>query len=231
MFRESLLESSNNKKRKRWPMALAFAGEIAVATLLVVIPLLTTAVIRVSAHVGPIVPLGEIRVAHDPQRSGDPTPSGPPHRAAVNFLQPNGHRIDGFSKPTVDDCCDPRPPNIGDPQGVNLSIGDQLPPPTRPPVMRRLRVSELAAAYLIHKVEPIYPHMAVVTHTQGDVKLHAIIAKDGTIESLSVISGHPMLVPAAVDAVKQWRYRPYILNGEPVEVETFVTVSFKGIRD
>jgi protein TonB len=62
---------------------------------------------------------------------------------------------------------------------------------------------------------------------QGQVKLHAIIARDGTIQSLSAVSGPPLLVRAALDAVSQWRYRPYILNGEAVEVETFITVNFR----
>ncbi|HET6936514.1 MAG TPA: energy transducer TonB, partial [Candidatus Angelobacter sp.] len=60
----------------------------------------------------------------------------------------------------------------------------------------------------------------------GVVKLHAIISKEGTIQSLNVISGHPMLVAAAIDAVSQWRYRPYLLNGQAVEVETFITIHF-----
>jgi periplasmic protein TonB len=59
------------------------------------------------------------------------------------------------------------------------------------------------------------------------VRLHAIIARDGTIQSLNVISGHPLLASAALDAVRQWRYRPYLLNGEAVEVETFITVNFR----
>jgi periplasmic protein TonB len=61
---------------------------------------------------------------------------------------------------------------------------------------------------------------------QGPVVLAAIISKAGTIEHLQLISGHPMLVPAAIEAVSQWRYRPYILNGEAIEVETQVTVNF-----
>jgi protein TonB len=76
-------------------------------------------------------------------------------------------------------------------------------------------------------VEPVYPHIAVLTGMQGQVKLHAIIARDGTIQSLSAVSGPPLLVRAALDAVGQWRYRPYILNGEAVEVETFITVNFR----
>jgi protein TonB len=79
---------------------------------------------------------------------------------------------------------------------------------------------------LIHQVKPTYPHLAVITHVQGEVILQAVIGKDGTIQNLRVVSGHPMLIKAAVDAVQQWRYRPYLLNGEPVEVETQVRVNF-----
>jgi protein TonB len=69
--------------------------------------------------------------------------------------------------------------------------------------------------------------IAVRAGVQGEVKLHAIIARNGTIESLNAVSGHPLLIRAAMDAVGQWRYRPYILNGEAVEVETFITVNFR----
>jgi protein TonB len=77
------------------------------------------------------------------------------------------------------------------------------------------------------RIDPVYPHIAAASGISGEVKLHAIISKEGTIESLTVISGHPLLAGAAVDAVKQWVYRPYILNGEKVEVETFIFVNFK----
>ena len=79
---------------------------------------------------------------------------------------------------------------------------------------------------LIYKVQPVYPPLARQARIQGSVLLRAIISRRGTIEDLSVISGHPMLVGAAIEAVRQWRYRPYILNDEPVEVETRVTVNF-----
>lgn len=78
----------------------------------------------------------------------------------------------------------------------------------------------------MHKVEPAYPPMARTARIQGPVELRAIISKEGTIENLRVVSGHPMLAQAALDAVRQWRYRPYILNGAPVEVETEVIVKF-----
>jgi protein TonB len=80
---------------------------------------------------------------------------------------------------------------------------------------------------VLHKVNPVYPALARAARVQGSVVLAAIIGKDGTIQNLHVISSSsPLLIQSALDAVKQWRYRPYILNGEPVEVDTQVTVNF-----
>jgi len=79
---------------------------------------------------------------------------------------------------------------------------------------------------LIHKVLPTYPPLARSVRIQGQVVLQAVISKQGAIENLRMVAGHPMLVPAAIEAVRQWRYRPYVLNNEPVEVETQITVNF-----
>jgi protein TonB len=79
---------------------------------------------------------------------------------------------------------------------------------------------------LIRKVQPNYPPLARSARIQGSVVLQAVISKEGTIENLKVLSGHPMLVQSAIEAVQLWRYRPYILNGDPVEVETQITVNF-----
>lgn len=92
---------------------------------------------------------------------------------------------------------------------------------------QRVRVSQgVSEGMLVTKVTPPYPPMAKMARVQGSVILQAVISKNGSIENLRVVSGHPMLVQAALDAVKQWRYRPYLLNGEPVEVETQITVNF-----
>ena len=79
---------------------------------------------------------------------------------------------------------------------------------------------------LIRKVEPKYPPLAIAARIQGSVVLAAVISKAGTIENLKLVSGHPMLVAAAIDAVRQWQYRPYVLNSEVIEVETQITVNF-----
>ncbi|MFZ0759600.1 MAG: TonB family protein, partial [Candidatus Sulfotelmatobacter sp.] len=92
---------------------------------------------------------------------------------------------------------------------------------------QRIRVSQgVSQGLLIRRVQPVYPPLARQARIQGTVVLRAVIAKDGSIEDLTLVSGHPMLAPAAIDAVKQWRYKPYLLNGEPVEVDTEVLVNF-----
>jgi protein TonB len=90
-----------------------------------------------------------------------------------------------------------------------------------------VRVSQgVSAGLLVRKVNPNYPPLARQARIQGQVLLQAEISKDGSIQNLRLISGHPMLAPAAIEAVKQWKYKPYLLNGEPVEVETQVQVNF-----
>jgi protein TonB len=92
---------------------------------------------------------------------------------------------------------------------------------------QRVRVSQgVSAGLLVRKVNPNYPPLARQARIQGQVVLRAVISKDGSIENLTLVSGHPMLAPAAIDAVKQWKYKPYLLNGEPVEVDTEVLVNF-----
>jgi protein TonB len=115
--------------------------------------------------------------------------------------------------------------------GVLNSIHDSLShiaSPT-PPVASKptFRTSTMLQGSLVRRVEPVYPPLPRAARIQGPVVLAAIISKAGTIEHLQVLSGHPMLVDAALQAVSQWRYRPYVLNGEVIEVETQITVNFK----
>ena len=113
--------------------------------------------------------------------------------------------------------------------GVLDSVGssmDVAPPPPPPAPTHPLRISSLSEANLLHRVQPIYPPLARQARVQGPVELRAIISKSGTIENLVVVRGHPLLAQSAIDAVRQWRYRPYLLNNEPIEVETEITVNF-----
>jgi len=100
--------------------------------------------------------------------------------------------------------------------------------PVKPVIPQRLRISQgVTRGMLVHRVEPEYPMIAKRARVQGQVVLSAIIDTNGEIKNLELVSGHPLLVPAALAAVKQWRYRPFLLNGQPIEVETVVTVSFE----
>jgi len=115
-------------------------------------------------------------------------------------------------------------------QNMLRTTEPQPPAPQGPkPVQhRQVRLGgQVIAAKLIYRPEPVYPELARMTRTQGDVEFEAIIGKDGSIEQLKVVRGHPLLVKAAFDAVRQWRYQPTLLNGEPVEVLTDITVTFK----
>jgi protein TonB len=88
---------------------------------------------------------------------------------------------------------------------------------------KRLQMTQLDPAMLVYRVEPVYPALARQTGRSGRVELRAIIATDGTIQSLQVVSGDPLFIQSALQAVQQWRYKPTILNGQPVEIDTFIT--------
>lgn len=108
----------------------------------------------------------------------------------------------------------------------SLAAVPSLSKPTAVP--QRVRVSQgVSRGLLVYRVEPVYPPLARQAHIQGVVVLTAIIDKEGSIQNLQLVSGHPMLAPAAIEAVKQWRYKPFLLNGQSVGVETTVTVNFQ----
>jgi len=111
--------------------------------------------------------------------------------------------------------------------GIVSATSNAAIPKFVPVTPQRVRISQgVTRGLLIQKVEPQYPALARAARVQGDVVLSAVIDTNGQITNLQLMSGHPMLVPAAIAAVKQWRYKPYLLNGQPVEVETTITVIF-----
>ena len=231
MFRETLLESAPGaRRRKRWPMVLAVALEVTVCSVLVAVPLFSTGIIPAAArpvdrHLYEPTPI----VDSKPIRNGGGGGPGLPvhHTPVVPIADGGSHLTYGPPVPSGDD--DPTPNINGIPSGpalppcVACNSGARPVGPGRGPLPVSAGVSE---GYLVHRVDPIYPRMALLTGVRGEVRLHAIISKDGVIESLTLISGHPLLAKAAMDAVQQWRYRPFLLNHEPVEVETLITVNF-----
>jgi protein TonB len=140
-------------------------------------------------------------------------------RDGISFRQ---HAMEPGSEPDA-----PAAP-YGSPTGVDVGFVSITPtvlplPPASSPAPRPSVVME---GSLLRRVEPQYPAIARQIHLQGAVVLNAVISRDGNIERVDVASGPALLALAAREAVRQWKYRPYLLNGEPVEVETQITVNF-----
>jgi protein TonB len=108
-----------------------------------------------------------------------------------------------------------------------MSLFHTAPQPVVHPAPATVSISGgVIEGYILHRTPPTYPAIARTVGVSGTVVLAATISKAGVIENLRVLSGHPMLRQSAIDAVKTWRYRPYLLNNQPVEVETTINVIF-----
>jgi periplasmic protein TonB len=233
MFREALLESSPAMcRRNAWPMATAFTLEMIIASVLVLAPLISTGILPLSTRVAyPVAPAQYVPESAPQTSAPSSGGSGPTfQRPQVISIAPNGRQLIDWNLNEVSfqgpsDPWQPSP-DIGPKSGLPSSLFSTVQPVQAKPPKRPV-ISNLSEAMILTKIIPEYPSIAKLAGVQGDVKLHAVIAKDGTIQSLTVTSGPDMLREAALKAVQQWRYRPYILNGQPVEVETVITVSFK----
>lgn len=239
MFAESLLESGNVHHTGRslaTTLSLTFQAVLLAALVALPIfrpdrlPLETRPVTSPVAFGRPDLPQ-ENRPAgittHRPNTSQFQTPASIPARSSFDTVEIAGTETP--PSPCVGNCGLP----LGDPRGVPgglRSIFTAPPPVVHPKPAERLVISSIDPGQLTHQVQPQYPVIAKSTGTEGQVVLRAIIDRDGRITSLTVVSGHPMLIAAARSAVQQWRYRPYLLNGQPVEVDTQITVNFRLAR-
>jgi periplasmic protein TonB len=242
MFEDSLIESGGRLRTKRGATTLvSFILQVALVGVLVILPLVFTEAL-------PKQQLMTFLVAPPP-----PPPPPPPAAATpiktVKVVQTdiiNGQLRTPTKIPEKVQMIkeEEAPPPVMSASGVVGGVPGGVPggqmggviggiisstPVAVPKVAtpQRVRVSQgVSQGLLVKKVQPTYPPLARQARIQGQVILQAEISKDGSIENLRLISGHPMLAPAAIDAVKQWRYKPYMLNGEPVAVETTVMVNF-----
>src|SRR6266478_5016276 len=241
MFEDSLIESGGKLKTKRGATTLfSFVLQMILLGVLILIPLLYTEAL-------PKQQLMTFLVAPPP-----PPPPPPPAAAPIKVVKQiqteiiNGQLRTPTKIPQKIQMIkeEEAPPPMNSMAGVVGGVPGGVPggqmggviggiisstpvsvPKAATPT--RVRVSQgVTQGLLIRKVQPTYPPLARQARIQGQVLLQAEISKDGTIQNLRLISGHPMLTSAAIEAVKQWRYKPYILNGEPVEVETQITVNF-----
>ena len=237
MFADSLLDSAwENRSRRGWTTLASFAAQALGVGILLLLPFLYMQGLpdlKLRTLLAPPSPPPGPPPAHSQTRSNTPpsTSNIMQSRLVVPPEIPNqiARIVENSAPATSNSPTGPWVPGgTGDGTGSVLnSIANSLPSAMpAAPVAHPPRISRMMEGNLVHKVQPEYPPMARAARIQGTVVLRAIIGKDGTITNLHVLSGHPMLVKAAMDAVSQWRYRPYYLNGEPVEVETQVTVNF-----
>ena len=240
MFADSMLETSwAQRTRRSWTTLTSFGLQAVVIGLLLLLPLWQTVglpslrrTISTPISAGPSNPEPAARPASG-RNAVTPIASAHP------IVLPRTHTFRQISNSSDDPT--PMPPGScegcvlgsglpGSPGGPAISIfsGNQpVPlPPAPKPTVREFRTSTMLEGSLVRRVQPIYPPIARNARIQGQVVLFAVINKAGTIDNLRVMSGHPLLVAAAIDAVKQWQYRPYVLNHEPIEVETQITVNF-----
>jgi periplasmic protein TonB len=241
MFDEMVISSPNPKKtNKWWTVLVSTAFQIGFLAILILIPLIYTEAL-------PKTMMATMLTAPPPP----PPPPPPPVVTQVVRVKPQVHLMDAgkLMAPKVipkeikiiKEEAEPDMGSVGAVGGVpggvaGGSMGGVLGgviggmgtvAPPKPKQTGPLRVGgNVQAAKIISKPTPIYPPLARQTRISGTVRLHAIISKNGTIQQLEVMSGHPLLQQAALDAVRQWRYQPTLLNGEPVEVDTTIDVIF-----
>jgi len=236
MFEDSLIESGGKLKTARGrTTTFSFILEAVIIGIMVLIPLIFTEALPHAQLMMSLV-------------APPPPPPPPPPPAAVRVVKQvqtdivNGQLRTPTKIPKKVEIIkeeEAPPPSMGVVGGVPGGVpGGQMngviggiisnAPMAVPKVaVQRVRVSQgVTQGMVLHKLQPTYPPLARTARVQGSVVLAAVIGKDGAIQNLHVLSGHPLLQQAALEAVKQWKYRPYILNGEPVEVDTQVTVNF-----
>lgn len=245
MFSDSLLEFGVQRKRKFFATTTSFIINILVIIVMLLIPLAFTEQL-------PSAQLLTFLVAPPPPPP-PPPPAAAQVQRVVKQIETDMLSTGALRTPTKipqkiemikeEEAPPPMPASGGVVGGVPGGIpGGQMGgvigsvitstnlaavPKFVPVVPQRIRISAgVTRGLLIHRVEPAYPPLAKAARVQGDVVLTAIIDANGQITNLQLVSGHPMLVPAAITAVRQWRYKPYLLNGQPVEVETTITVIF-----
>src|ERR1700682_389489 len=235
MFEDMVVSSPHpSKTNKPWTVVVSMIAQTIFLAILILIPLIYTEALP-KTMMAPMPP------APPPP----PPPPPPPVQTQVVHVKPQVHLMDAgkLVQPKVipkdikiikEDAPDVSAGMTGGvPGGVaGGSMGGVIggmggaPPPPKPAQQRIRQGGSVQAALLVNKVQPVYPPLARQTRISGTVRLHALISKSGTVESLEGISGHPLLVRAAMDAVQQWKYKPTLLNGDPVEVDTTIDVIF-----
>lgn len=250
LFSNILLDSSVQRKRTTWTTLVSFVLQSSVLGLLLLLPLWFTEALPkqqiltlLEAPPPPVPPpppppaasaaslTKAVKVTSNIAEERLLTPSRVPTKVQVIKEEDEGAPPVAAADGVVGGVPGGTPGGqlggvIGGIISSNLAPVPKLSKPV--PTVQRVRVSQgLTKGLLVFRIEPTYPRLAQLGRVSGTVVLTAIIGKDGNVERLQLVSGNPLLAPAAIDAVKQWRYKPFLLNGQPVEIETTVTVNFE----
>jgi protein TonB len=221
-----------NRRLRRRSLLLSVILQFAVLTALILVPLLSKTEPLPAGIVMPMPPYHRPSTASHPTTHVRPAPTRvlsfcltcPPVLPHPTSNTNNSSRTTDDQGPIVDGS----DPNPDCPDCIPL-LGSNNPQPAIPraPTPHIVHVTLIDPAMLTHRVEPAYPTLARQIRHEGTVELHAIIATDGSVRSLQVLEGDPLFYQSALDAVRQWRYKPTFLNGLPVEVDTHITVIYK----
>jgi protein TonB len=238
MFEESLLESAHLiRTQSRWPAFASFSLQAVIAATIIIIPIIHPEVVPVHAK------LSEIAAPPIPTTPPPPPPERVHVDSAASTSAPAPVAAAATHAPVISQNLDPNhssdtPPALGSMIGMTSNTPSLVPanPSTGGPAIvvagpvKHVPFSistGVSAGLLLAPIRPIYPPIAKAAHIEGTVTIHAIISKTGTIESASATTGPMMLQQAALDAVRMARYRPYLLNGLPTEVDTTFVINFR----
>lgn len=236
MFEDSLVESRVGvvPPSKRWTMLASIGLQVAVAGVVITLPLLHPEALPFRYETPKVLmplmpkPPAPVQVEHASSASLSSTMAMPNSSRPLILSQSQGRDTASNDAPSLL----PFGSGMAGPDALPSGIGEGRGPvvtvvPAKPPVGILHVSTGVSEGMLLAPIRPVYPAIARAAHVQGAVVVEAIISRTGTIESLHVVSGPLMLQAAALDAIRDARYRPYRLNGEPTEVQTTITVNFR----
>jgi protein TonB len=223
-------QQMRQRQVRRRALVLSIAVQSVIVAVILLVPLFGKPARIALANVTPLPPYS--RLAARPPTEVRPATSHPPQNVC-RFCAPRAipptivthvaaDPNDRFDAPIVDSIEIPGALPAQD----SRAVARPSPPRTPPETPHVVHVTHIDPAMLIHRIEPVYPTLARQIGRSGRVELRAIIATDGTIQSLEVVGGDPMFYQSALEAVRQWRYTPTLLNNQQVQVDTYITVIY-----
>lgn len=226
-------QTGRERKLRRRSLVLSTLMQVVVLLAVIAVPFFSKAE-RIA--VKDFVPIPPYRARGGAREQA--LPQAPPADPKRTFclVCPRVHPTGPTSLGSHDGATGPEQPNVDNepynqpgapcPECINIGRAEPVRPVQPPAQPTVVRVTHLDPAMLIERIEPTYPPLAKQIRRSGRVELHALISTDGRIESLEVVSGDVLFYPSALDAVRRWRYRPTMLNGQAVKVDTYITVVY-----